>query len=266
MSLRARSRPKRLPAAAGLMGALAALVWVSNGEAGESRCWIDKGALVASAAFGDIAGDFLIDLSAPTSMLHVTPAQTNGLVGATARRDLVIAGRRLADVDMAIVDLDARTAPFDTVINGVLGIDVLGRFTIEIDPDPCRIRLSLRRPGPPRGGVRLPVREVGGRPLAPAVVTDGTRVRAGLFAIDTADWVTTVAGARLSRTPSAGDAPVRLRAVEFAGRLFEQVPAAVVPQGLGGAPDAVGMALWSRWRLVLDIRDGWLDVAPLDPG
>ena len=32
---------------------------------GETRCWIDNGALVVPAAFGDIAGDFILDLSAP---------------------------------------------------------------------------------------------------------------------------------------------------------------------------------------------------------
>lgn len=262
MPIRAWSRPTLEIAAAGL---LAALAWASSADAGESRCWIDKGALVAPAAFGDIAGDFLIDLSALTSSLHDTAAQSHGLVGASARQALVVAGQHLADADMAIVDLDARTMRFDTVINGVLGMDVLGRFTIEIDPSPCRLRLSLKPPAAPKGGVRLPIRDVGGRPAVPAVVTDGTLVRAGLFAIDTADWATTVAGARFSGTPSvASDSPVRVRAVEFAGRLFEQVPAAIAPEGPDGAMDAIGMAVLSRRRLVLDVKDGWLDVAPLN--
>jgi hypothetical protein len=246
---------------------IALLAWLALARAapaGETRCWIDKGALVAPAAFGDIAGDFLIDLSAPASALHVTRAQEGGLEGEAATRDLVIAGRRLAGVALPIVDLDARTAKFDTTINGVIGADLLRRFVVEIDPSPCRMRLLRRRPAAWRRSVRLSIREAGGRPLVPARITDGAQIRTGLFAIDTADWATLVAGARLSRPPAAeAPAPVRLRAVEVAGRLFEQVPAAAQPPRNEEAAGAVGMAVWSRWRLRLDIRRGWLELAPL---
>ncbi len=244
---------------------LAALALARGAVAGETRCWIDKGALVAPAAFGDIAGDFLIDLSTPTSALHVTRAQEDGLEGEAATRGLSIAGLRLAAVTLAIVDLDARTAKFDTTINGVIGADLLRRFIVEIDPSPCRLRLLRRRSAAWPGSVRLAIREAGGRPLAPARVTDGAQARSGLFALDTADWATLVAGARLSR-PLAADAPapVRLRGVEVAGRLFEQVPAAVRPQGDDAGPGAIGMAVWSRWRLRLNIREGWLELAPAE--
>jgi hypothetical protein len=40
--------------------------------AGQTRCWVDNGAVIAPAAFGDIAGDFIFDLSAPQSVLHST--------------------------------------------------------------------------------------------------------------------------------------------------------------------------------------------------
>jgi hypothetical protein len=244
-------------------------------EAAGARCWIDKGAVVAAASFGDIAGDFLIDLSAPTSALHVTRAQEDGLDGPAARGDLVLAGRHIVGVTLPIADLDPRTARFDTTINGVIGVDLLRRFIVEIDPSPCRLRL-LRRPLRPWSGAdRLAVREAGGRPLAAARVTDGTRVRAGVFAIDTADWETALTGARLSRPQSAdAPAPVRLRAVEVGGRLVEQAPARVQPppeaasgdavEGAATADGAIGMAVWSRWRLRVDFRGGWLDLAPAD--
>ena len=245
---------------------IALLAWLALARAapaGETRCWIDKGALVAPASFGDIAGDFLIDLSAPASALHVTRAQEDGLEGEAATRDLVVAGQRLAAVALPIADLDARTAKFDTTINGVIGADLLRRFIVEIEPSPCRLRLLRRRPAAWRRSVRLAIREAGGRPLARARVTDGAQVRTGLFAIDTANWATLVAGARLSR-PQAADAPppVRLRGVEVAGRLFEQAPAVAQPQGNDEAAGAIGMAVWSRWRLRLDIRHGWLELAP----
>jgi hypothetical protein len=257
------ARPRR--AAIAQVAILASLALARAAVAGETRCWIDKGALVAPAAFGDIAGDFLIDLSAPASALHVTRAQEDGLEGEAATRDLSIAGRRLAGVTLAIVDLDARTAKFDTAINGVIGADLLRRFIVEIDPSPCRLRLLRRRSAAWPGSVRLAIRESAGRPLAPARVTDGAQARSGLFALDTADWATVVAGARLSRPPAADAlAPVRLRGVEVAGRLFEQVPAAVQPQGDDAAPGAIGMAVWSRWRLRLDFRHRWLDLAPAE--
>jgi hypothetical protein len=246
-----------------LIALLACLALVRGAPAGETRCWIDKDALVAPAAFGDIAGDFLIDLSAPASVLHVTRAQEDGLEGKAATRGLSIAGRRLAGVTLAIADLDARTAKFDTTINGVIGADLLRRFVVEIDPSPCRLRLLRRRSGAWPGSVRLAIREIAGRPLIPARVTDGLKVRSGLFAIDTTDWATLVAGARLSRPqPADAPAPVLLRGVEVAGRLFEHVPAAVQPPGGDEAPDAIGMAVWSRWRLRLDIRHGRLELAP----
>lgn len=241
-----------------------ALALARGALAGETRCWIDKGALVAPAAFGDIAGDFLIDLSAPASALHGTRAQEDGLDGKAVTRDLSIAGRRLAGVTLAIVDLDARTAKFDTTINGVVGADLLRRFLVEIDPSPCRLRLLRRRPARWAGSVRLAIRETDGRPLVPASVTDGLKVRSGLFALGTADWATRVPG-RLSR-PQTTDAPapVRLRALEIAGRLFEQVPAATQPHAIDEARGAIGMAVWSRWRLRLDMRDSWLELAPAE--
>ena len=258
------SRPRRalaVPAALLAWLALAGAARAGEGP-GETRCWIDKGALVAPAAFGDIAGDFLIDLSAPASALHVTRAQEAGMEGEAATRELVVAGRRLAGVTLAIVDLDARTAKFDTTINGVIGADLLRRFVVEIDPSPCRLRLLRRKPARWPGSVRLAVREAGGRPLAPARVSDGSKIRSGEFALATADWATLVVG-RLSR-PQSADAPsaIRLRAVEVASRLFEQVPATVQPQASDESQGSLGMAVWSHWRLRLDMSDGWLELAP----
>jgi hypothetical protein len=112
------------------------------------------------------------------------------------------------------------------------------------------------------GSLRLPIREVDGRPLAPARITDGVRVRDGLFAIDTAGWSTIVRGG-LSRPQASGDpSPVRLRAVELGGSLFEQVPAGVRLPGEADQIDAIGMSVWSRWRLRLDVRRGWLELDP----
>lgn len=232
--------------------------------AGQTRCWIDKGALVASAAFGDIAGDFLIDLSSPVSQLHNTRAELAGLEAPVIRRDLTIAGKRVAGVDMAVADLDARTRAFDTSISGVIGADVLGRYTVDIETSPCRIRLSSVQTRRFRGGVRLSVKLVDGRPLVGAKISDGVRVRTGLFAIDTGRWATGVADARLSRTPDADPdqppVPTRLRALELGGKLFEQAPAFIDSGGDGEPTGSIGMAVWSSWHLRLDMQYGWLDL------
>ena len=257
-------RPRRRPRLLAVLVAALALAGVAR--AGAARCWIDKGALVAPASFGDIAGDFLVDLSTPVSALHVTRAQADGLEGEVATRDLVIAGRRLAGLTLPIADLDARTARFDTTINGVIGADLLGRFVVEIDPSPCRLRLLRRRSAPWPGRVRLPIRQAGGRPLVPARITDGAKIRDGLFALGTADWETRLAGARLARPqPPGAVSSARLRALEVGGRLFEQVPAAVQAEDGDGARGAIGMAVLSRWRLRLDMARGWLDLAPAEP-
>ncbi len=232
--------------------------------AGQASCWIDKGALVASASFGDIAGDFLIDLSSPVSQLHNTRAELAGLEALVVRRDLTIAGKRIAGVDMAVADLDGRTKAFDTSINGVIGADVLGRYTVDIEASPCRIRLSTAKARRFRGGVRLPVKLVDGQPLVGATISDGVRVRTGLFAIDTGRWAARVTNAQLSRTPTADPdqplQPIRLRALELGGHLFEQAPAVIDTGGDGQSAGSIGMAVLSSWRLRLDMRDGWLDL------
>ena len=227
-----------------------------------TRCWIDHGALVAPAAFGDIAGDFLIDLAAPSSVLDETRARMSGREGAAALGDLKFAGRRLKGLGVTIAPLDSRTGAFATAIAGALGADVFSGFVVEIQAVPCRIRL-LNRVGRPVGGAeRIATRLDAGRPLVAARVTDGVRVRSGLFALDTATWPTTLFGDRLARDPPPGTAspspPVRLRALSLGGRLFEQVPATVAPaKPVGGARGSIGLSVLSRGRLRLDMRHGW---------
>ncbi len=85
----------------------AIVVMAGSARAGTTRCWIDQGAVVAAASFGDIAGDFIIDLGAPVSELHVTRANADGIESESAIRSLSVAGRRIADVRMTVADLDA---------------------------------------------------------------------------------------------------------------------------------------------------------------
>ena len=77
-------------------------------HAGVARCWYENGALVAPAAFGDIAGDFIVDVSAPTSQLHLTRAEGEGIVTPSIRAPLRLAGRRLGPAEFQVANLNAR--------------------------------------------------------------------------------------------------------------------------------------------------------------
>jgi hypothetical protein len=242
---------------------IAPVLTAVGASAGEARCWVDNGAVVVAASFGDMAGDFILDTSAPTSQLHVTRAEEDGIEAPSARAALVVAGERIERLDMAVADLDARSTGFETSINGVIGADVLRRFVLQIDFAPCRIRLLRRGPPPMAGALRLKVRDAAGVPAVAATISDGHQSRAGLFAIDTASAASEIAEATLSRQPpSNGDRLIRLRALAVAGRLFEQTPAGVTPRTPAAPQGSIGTAVWSHWRLRLDLRDGWLELAP----
>ena len=226
-------------------------------RAGATRCWIDQGAVVAAAAFGDIAGDFVIDTGAPVSELHVTRANSDGIVGDAAERPLVFAGRRIEAVRMRVADLDA-LPPADTNIAGVIGADVLLRWPLRIDFAPCRVTWG---PSPPiRRALRLPVTVTAGVPAIQATVSDGVTARQAAMTASTGRTETLVTGAVLTRTPGAGSsAPVRLRAVVVGGRLLEQVPGGVATSATG----AIGTGVWRGWAAIrLDVKGGWLELAP----
>jgi len=238
-----------------------AILAAGGARAGETRCWFERGAVVVPAAFGDIAGDFILDLSAPRSQLHATRAQSDGIAAPTATRDLAVAGERVPGLAVEVVDLDPRTRDFVTSIVGVLGADAVRGYVIDIRFAPCRIGLWRRAPGL-ETSARIKIREIAGVPAVRAVASDGLHTRAGLFAIDTGATPVRIDKARLSRIPVAGRTPaIRLRALSLAGSLFEQTPAEIEAQAPPGLDGAIGTVVWSRFRLRLDLRKGWLELS-----
>ena len=228
-------------------------------RAGETACWFDNGAVVVPAAFGDIAGDFLIDPAQPTSELHVTSAETFGITGETARGTLRLAGRRIAGLTVDIVDLAPLARPFPAGLVGVIGADALAGHTLVVETAPCRVWLDPPRPR----GRGTPLRRIAGAWAVKAAISDGVRARQGWFAVSTAAWPSRIAGAALSRQPAPGaDPPVRLRALSLDGRLFENLPAAVIENAPAGLEGSIGMAVWSRFRVRLDLRRGALELTP----
>ena len=236
-------------------------------RAGETACWFDHGTIVVPAAFGDIAGDFVLDAAEPKSQLHVTNAQSFGILTPTARAALRFAGRRLPAFEMTIADLGDRERPFAAGLAGVIGADALSSFVTEIETSPCRVRLS-RKAGR-AWAIRLPMKTIGGVFAVHAAVSDGVTSRAGWFAAATGKPGIVLTDARLTRVPPA-DAdpdwpPARLRALSLGGLLFEQVPANVTDHEPPGLAGAIGEEIWSRYRLRFDPQRRVLELAPRAP-
>lgn len=251
------------------LGLTFGLLLAPAARAGESACWFENGAVVVPAEIGGVAGDWLLDPSAPHTLLHETRARMEGLPEvfvATAH----VAGTPLTGVQVTVADLDGRAPGFPTPIAGVLGADVLGRFTVDLDFNPCRVRLSdgpWRWPG--RGARVLRLTLAGGVPTVVAAVSDDRRARSGLFAVDFSSRVAVrLTSARFHplNEPAAkaprGVAPGRLRALSLDGDLYEEQTAALAPDIDPALAGALGTDLWSRWRVRLDIRRGRLLLSP----
>lgn len=246
-------------------------------RAGETECWVDNGAVVVSAAFGqpglgDVTGDFILDLSAPHSQLHLTTAQSDGMGDATETQGaLTLAGERIA-ASLAVADLDDRQWGFPTTLNGLIGADVLAGYVVELRFSPCRLTLWRRAPPAAKAEATLPVSMVGGVPTVGAAIFDGAKLRNGQFAIDTGAAGVRIAAAhaRFSRLSARVDPlsrdrpPAQLAALSLAGRVFQNQPAALqqdAPEGLLGG---IGTDVWSRYVLRLDLKRDQL--ALISPG
>ena len=257
-----RLPPLALSLALGLLPAPAA-------RADEVACWFENGAVVVPAEVGGVAGDWLLDPSSPSTLLHETRARMEGLTGtfvATAH----VAGTSLTGLRVTVADLDGRAPGFPTPIAGVLGADLLGRVVVDLEFSPCRVRLSAgpsRRPG--RGARILRLADRGGVPTLDAAVSDDRRARRGLFAIDFSSRAAVrLTGATFRPASKAasdaprGKAPGRLRALSLDGELYEEQSAALAPELDPALAGALGTDLWSRWRVSLDIRRGRLLLSP----
>lgn len=240
-------------------------------RAGETACWFENGAIVAPAVIADMAGDYVIDLSAPRTLLHETKAQMAGITAPELILPVEVAGLKAPAVSVKVADLDARGAGFVTPIAGVIGMDVLTGHSVEIDFAACHVRID--QPWRARRQVTFPVVVVDGLPTIEAAVSDGPTALRGAFAIDTASR----AMARLSTRDAAATgkldgrkadlgarhkAPARLRALSIGGVLAENVPAGLaedLPEGVAGT---LGTGFWAHHRLRLAADARTLSVAP----
>jgi hypothetical protein len=118
-------------------------------------------------------------------------------------------------------------------------------------------------------GRSVQLETVGGVPAVRAAVSDDRQARAGLFAVD---W-SSRAAVRLARAslrptvagidPARRDqAPARLRALSLDGQLYEEPSAALAVDLDPGLAGTLGVDVWSRWTIRLDIAGGRLTLLP----
>ena len=231
-------------------------------------CWFENGAVVVPASVAGVAGDYLIDPSAPVTLLHDTRAQGAGFEAASLTARIRLAGWSMDGLAVKVVNLDARSSGFVTPIAGVIGADVLGRYVVDLDYSPCRIRFSLPDKAPRfRAAFTLPLSLTNGALTFPATVTDGAHVRTGRFALDlSAKAALRLSGAAPARPVKSDLAPRnsargRLRALSFSDHLFEQPSVSLAPDLDPTLAGAVGNEVWSRYRLRIDLGRAKLSLA-----
>ncbi|MGR4865729.1 hypothetical protein [Caulobacter sp. LARHSG274] len=229
--------------------------------AGETACWFENGAVVVPAAIGGMAGDYVLDLSAPRTLLHETAAQRAGYAETALTLPVLLAGQRTAPGPVTVQDLDYRNVGFFTPILGVIGADILGRYVVTLDFAPCRLDLELLgSAGRPRGR-GLGVTVVGGVATVQAAASDGVGGVAGAFALDTASngGVRARGPADAPRQKPAGTLP----ALSLDGVLRRDLPAVVAGELPDGVVGALGVQVLAGYRLRLDPAAGRLWLTPV---
>ena len=211
--------------------------------AGQTACWFENGAVIVPAAIGGLAGDYVLDLSAPRTLLHIDVAQGAGYVETPLTLPVQLAGQRVEAAPIVVQSLDFRAVGFSTPIIGVVGADILDRYVVTLDFAPCR--LTLERPEATTAGQAgaLRVVMVGGVPTIVAAASDGLKGVSGPFALDTAS------GGGV-RARGAADGP-------------RQKPAGALPDGVVGA---LGVEVLSAYRLRLDPKALRLWLTPKEKG
>lgn len=239
--------------------------WSGEALGAEIACWLDRGVLVAPATAAGVSGDFIIDTGTKHSVVHNTRAQAAGIEGDSLAGEVRLAGIQVAERDLAIEDLDARTWAFPTPIAGVIGADILRDFVVELDTTPCRLTLASAGVLPSPGGASLPISWRGPLPVVPGALSDGPTARAvGLIpatgldaAVRLSPALAVVPGGDPTAMAPYGQGRAELRALSLGDVLFENLQAGL-SDGQVDAEGAVGLQVLGRWRLRFDFPAGRL--------
>ncbi|WP_340645618.1 hypothetical protein [Phenylobacterium sp.] len=247
-----------------LVLALVAL-WFAPASAQAAACWLEHGVVVVPARVAGVAGDYILDTGSPTTQLHETRAQMEGLPPAL-RGEVRIDGLRLTERPVVVVDLDARTYAFPTPIAGVIGADILSAYVVDVSLAPCRVEIWRAGRVPKfRAETRLKMRLIGGAPVVNAAAADGPRTAVGGFVVATGldspvrldEALASVPGAKADDLAPYGPRRARLRALSFAGGVFEGLGAGLQPH-VDGVIGAIGPQVLLRWSVRFDFPRGRL--------
>jgi hypothetical protein len=257
----------RLLLSAAAAGALAA----SGARAGETACWFENGVVVVPAQVMGVGGDYILDTATPHTQLADTQAQAAGYVDTALNGEVWLAGERMSNRPVAVAGLDMRTGALPTPIAGVIGADVLAAYVVDVRFGPCRVTLAAAGKAAAFGPAQaLPLTWIAGRPTAPVAVSDGPHAFSGDFAVGVGVDTMVRLSDGLAAAPGAakpkelypyGVARPRLRALSFAGRLWEQAPAGLVAAEAPALAGVIGAPLLSAYRLRFDFPAGRLLLA-----
>lgn len=241
-------------------------------RAGEARCWFEGGVLVTPAEVLGVAGDYVLDTGSPQTLIADTQAQGAGFAETTLRGQVRLAGLAFEDRPVAVVALDARLRTLPTPVAGVIGADVLAGQVLDVAFAPCRVALHAASQAPPFAArVSLPLAWRGGRPVTAAAVADGRKSLAGDFVVATGSDVAVRLRDDLADAPGAakrsalypdGTASPRVRALSFAGDLYEAQPSGLVAKAELDAAGVIGAPVLAHYRLRFDFPAGRLELAP----
>jgi len=240
--------------------------------AGEAACWFEGGVIVVSAEVMGVPGDYILDTATPHTALADSQAQAAGFAETQLVGEVRLAGVVAANRPVAVEALDLRTGALPTPVAGVIGADVLRGYVVDVSFAPCRVALWPVGQAPSfHAAAVLPLGWVAGRPVTRAAAADGPHALAGGFAPAIgADTAVRLSDAMASAPGAAkpkelypyGVLRPRLRALSFAGRLWENLPAGLLRAEDPALLGEVGAPVLARYRLRFDFPAGKLLLTP----
>lgn len=249
--------------------------------AGEAACWFENNVVVVPAEVMGVAGDYILDTATPHTILADSQAQTAGYAETALNGEVRLAGLTLRDRPVQVLAIDLRTGALPTPIAGVIGADVMRGFVLDVSFAPCRMALRPKAPNRFVAQVRLPMAWLADRPVVRAAVADGPDAFVGAFAVAIgADTAVRLSDGLAKARTAKGAAPAKpkelypygvlrpkLRALSFAGRLSENLPAGLIAAEDPALAGQIGAPLLAAYRLRFDFPRGelLLAAAPATP-
>jgi hypothetical protein len=261
--------------------ALSAVLALTTGPAlaGETACWFENNVIVVPAEVMGWPGDYILDTATPHTILADSQAQTAGYVETALTGAVRLAGLTIRNRPVQVQAIDLRTGALPTPIAGVIGADVLRGLVLDVSFAPCRVTLRPKARKGFRAQVTLPMAWLADRPVVRAAVADGPNTVSGAFAVAIgADTAIRISDGVAKATTSKGGGAARpkelypygvlrpkLRALSFAGHLWENLPSGLIQAEDAGLAGQIGAPLLAHYRLRFDFLHGQLLLASAPP-